>query len=172
MFGDSDKQRFDSELATLRAWLIEHEERALQHGDLDDASLWKAHLELLEGLSIDSPVELRIHVSLLSANVSLRSVNRSRPSLAQAEIGDPVVIKRNLSHPAWCDRTENEYGEGIYTPRAGISEVVGIGRIRAMDRKHSFGQPSILLLKVSNNLWYQATDGLQQHSESTYIELA
>jgi len=81
-------------------------------------------------------------------------------------IGDRVVIKRNLDHPAWMKQVPADPRNGgtrwVRDPE--ISEEIGEGEILSREaRLHSTE------LRVTNGFFYDAATGLQVHSGATFI---
>jgi hypothetical protein len=91
-------------------------------------------------------------------------------------VGDRVMIKRNLDHPAWKTPVEGEYGTE-YVLKAGITEEVGVSRIIDSFVRSSHHVPPEgglvttykIEVRARSGFWYDAETGLQLNSEATTI---
>lgn len=91
-------------------------------------------------------------------------------------IGDIVSLHRNMDHPAWRVRHENEYGEISSTPRPGIVEDLGQVKIKNTRHHPQIGEPGTIiyqpernLILLSNGFWYDVDTGMQENSGATYF---
>ena len=87
----------------------------------------------------------------------------SQPTL---EVGDQVMIRRNLNHPVWKIRVEGDprSATDTYIPNPDITEDIGLGHIIQVGRHHS-GHTA----RASNGFWYDTETGLQKNSDATTI---
>lgn len=103
----------------------------------------------------------------------------SRTTLQQLQPGDPVMLKRNLNHPAWKIQGPYDEYSGAHTlvPDPNIEEVLGTATI--LERRDIPGtntgwrdRKAQSLVRLANNFWYDLATGLQDGSGSTLIELS
>jgi hypothetical protein len=82
-------------------------------------------------------------------------------------VGDRVEVRRNLSHPAWCDLVEADLRDGgsKWVPRTDLPELEFVGTISETGRSN-FQE----VVRVGENrFWYRQNTGAQDGSGATYI---
>ena len=87
------------------------------------------------------------------------------------KIGDRVLVKRNLAHPAWCEISTNEHGDVVKLPKPGIEEVIGESVISEVRRRAFDPSSPISAVRAHGGLWYRTSNSCQEGSEATFLEL-
>ncbi|MFD2794595.1 hypothetical protein ACFS27_13645 [Promicromonospora vindobonensis] len=97
--------------------------------------------------------------------------------LADLRIGDRVVVKRNLDHPAWMKQVPADLRDGgtRWVRDESVVETIGIAAI--VDRRHHPAIPGSwqvceakTLVRLPSGFWYDLATGLQDGSGATLIE--
>lgn len=102
-----------------------------------------------------------------SSRLSAEAIDRMRriTGLRGVGVGDEVLLKRNLEHPAWNVRSEDEYGDIRYEPKPDVDEVIGVVQVvEVADLGLTRGQ----CLRMSSGNWFRM-DGFQEGSEATMV---
>jgi hypothetical protein len=91
------------------------------------------------------------------------------PSLDQLQLGDTVLVKRNLDHPAWKIKGEYDEYEGTHRliPNPDLAEVLGETKVTERTVRNGL----LTRVRTQSGFWYLVTDGSQEGSEATLIEL-
>lgn len=82
------------------------------------------------------------------------------------QVGDRVLVRRNLDHPAWMKQVEADPRDGgtKWVRDPDVVEEIGQATIVASERR-LFG----VELRATNGFYYDAETGLQIHSKATVI---
>lgn len=100
--------------------------------------------------------------------------NAAHQALPQLKVGDRVVVKRVLDHPAHMKQVETEYGTS-WVPDKSVRELIGITTVtetRFVPAVPGWrGRDEQRLARLASGLWYDLADGLQHHCGATRIEL-
>lgn len=89
------------------------------------------------------------------------SIAPAPAALHDLSVGDAVIVKRCLTHPAW--KNEN------------VAEV--IGKVGVIDRREIpavpgwGGREATSMVRLASDHWYDLADGIQDNSGATRIEL-
>ncbi|MGW6602269.1 hypothetical protein [Streptomyces sp. NPDC055036] len=101
------------------------------------------------------------------------------PALDDLDIGDKIVLKRVLDHPAYMKSVaaDPRDGETRWVPDGSVQEVIGTTTVA--ERRHIPASPSPWrpseekdLVRLPNGFWYDLATGLQDSSGATRIEPA
>lgn len=106
--------------------------------------------------------------------MSATTLPRTSPLLAE---GDRVVIRRNLSHPAWMHRIDGRDVGMMYLARTDLPELVGVSEVSATRNRTVFRVVDGELVKVAitevqvhgSNFWFDAETGDQVNSGATHL---
>ncbi|WP_146197345.1 hypothetical protein [Promicromonospora sp. AC04] len=97
--------------------------------------------------------------------------------LGDLQIGDRVVVKRNLDHPAHMKQVPADPRDGgtKWVRDENIDESVAVSTI--VERRHHpsvtgrwLARPARTLVRLRSGLWYDLATGLQEGSGATRIE--
>lgn len=98
--------------------------------------------------------------------------------LTALSVGDHVVLRRNLDHPAWKKQVPADLRSGADTKWARDPDVEELlGRTTVLDHRHIpaiagwGGRQEKTLVRLVNGFWYDCATGLQDESAATRIEL-
>lgn len=92
-------------------------------------------------------------------------------------VGDRVVIRRVLTHPAWMHRVDGRNVGMMYLPRTDIPELVGVSEVSEIRTRSAYLVENGDLVKVvvtevqikGSGFWFDANSGVQVHSGATVI---
>lgn len=100
--------------------------------------------------------------------------------LDELQVGDKVLVKRVLDHPAWmkqvpCDPRNGSTAKYVRDPQVveelGVSSVMDRRAVPAIAAAGNWpGREAHTLVRLPNGFWYDCATGLQDGSGSTRIE--